>query len=314
MSLQFFRDHLLRPLLALVLCVAAIAKLFSFSSFAGVMMPLVGLGGRAATEISAVVILLELTSGVLLIARPSIRAGAAAAFALFLGFALVLTSAVMRGLNIPCMCFGFLAPRIPLRLEALLDLLFCLGALACMRETQNSAYDGERGGARPRLALTCAILWGSLILIWPTGGDRAGASVQHADEFFPGATALRGDFPAVTLIADFDDFACQICLDDFLAFCDSLNVLTSRPIPRIRLVARRDPSRTIADQSRMLEGWAAGNGYRFPVCVDTDSLFERTSAEKTSAIVWGKDGRLIDFARFPIGPAGRLRLLRAIAE
>ena len=151
-------------------------------------------------------------------------------------------------------------------------------------------------------------------MLWPEGGHAALAGVPAQGDFFAGASPVRGDYPAVMLIADFGDFGCQLCLDDFLAFCDSLNCMAAHGFPRVRLVARRDSTRTPVNQARMLEGWASGNGYRFPVEVDMDSLFERTSAEKTSAIVWGRDGRLVDFARFPLGPTRRKELLRALTE
>jgi hypothetical protein len=62
----------------------------------------------------------------------------------------------------------------------------------------------------------------------------------------------------------------------------------------------------------MLEGWAAGNRYLFPVSVDSESLFERSGVGKTSAIVLGVDGHLIDIAHFPTGSLKRNELLRAI--
>jgi hypothetical protein len=118
----------------------------------------------------------------------------------------------------------------------------------------------------------------------------------------------------VILLADFDDFGCQLCLDDFLAFCDSLNGERLRSAVSVRLVARRDSARSGAAQARMLEGWASGNRYRFPVSVDSESLFERSGVGKTSAIVLGVDGHLIDIAHFPTGSDKRNELLRAIGN
>jgi hypothetical protein len=64
----------------------------------------------------------------------------------------------------------------------------------------------------------------------------------------------------------------------------------------------------------MLEGWASGNRYRFPVSVDSESLFERSGVGKTSAIVLGVDGHLIDIVHFPTGSDKRNELLRAIGN
>ena len=312
MLMHPFRLHALRVVIGSALLVAGAAKIYAFAPFAAVIHPLIGLRGTPAIAVSVIVIWAELTTGALLIFRRWFRAASVAACTLFLGFALVLTAAVIRGIDLPCMCFGFLAPRLPLRVEAALDILLCLGALECVQ-----CAPPARGATKrisTRVLFACTFIWGSVLISWPGPGNAARAAVPAEEGFFGGASPLLGDYPAVTVIADFNDFGCQICLDDFLAFCDSLNSMTGRPIPRIRLVARRDFSRTYADQARMLEGWASGNGYRFPVGVDTDSLFERSSAEKTSAIVWGKDGRLVDFARFPIGPAHRNDLIRSLRE
>jgi len=314
MSLQVIVRHALRVLIGLLLVAAGVSKVFAFAPFVGVLRPLLGVSGAAALCVAALVIAAEMMTGILMLARRSMPAAAYASFCLFLCFALVLTRAVVRGIDIPCMCFGFIVPRLPLRIEAVLDLLLGLGALACLRDAVSSPGEGVSLRAGRVIPLVCGILWGAMVFLWPEAGRGARAGAPPHGEFFSGASPLRGDYPAVMLIADFGDFGCQLCLDDFLAFCDSLNGMATRGVPRVRLVARRDTTRSPASQARMLAGWASGNGYRFPVEVDTDSLFERTAAQKTSAILWGKDGRLIDFARFPLGPARRLELLRALKE
>ena len=314
MSIQCVCRHALRVALGLILTVAAAAKAFAFVPFAAAVHSLIGLGGNAATSVSAIVVAAELITGILLMTRRCMPAAAIVSFCMFVAFALVLTAAVVRRIEIPCMCFGQLVPGLPLRMEAALDLLLGIAALACIRGARPARAGGERLRAGTGISLGCTLIWGSALILWPDGGEGAHAGIPPPDGFFSGASALRGDYPAVLLIADFADFGCQLCLDDFLAFCDSLNGLAAGGVPRIRLVARRDSTRTIADQSRMLEGWASGNGYRFPVAVDTDSLFERSSAQKTSAIIWGKDGLLRDFARFPVGPGRRQALLRLLSD
>ena len=314
MSIRFVCGQALRLALGLILTVAAAAKILAFASFAGAVHSLLGLGGTAATSVSAIVVAAELITGALLIARRCMPAPLIISFSMFVGFAIVLTSAVVRGIEIPCMCFGQLVRGLPLRMEAVLDLLLGIAALACIHAAGPARTGGGRLRAGTGISLGCALIWGSALTLWPDGGRSAQAGVQPPGGFFSGASTLRGDYPAVLLIADFADFGCQLCLDDFLAFCDSLNGLAAGGVPRIRLVARRDSIRTIAEQTRMLEGWASGNGYHFPVAVDTDSLFERSSAQKTSAIIWGKDGLLRDFARFPVGPARRQALLRLLGD
>jgi hypothetical protein len=309
-----FAAEAARLVLGLVLTGASVSKVVAFHQFVMSLSSLTHMPAYVATPAAAALVALECGTGLLLLAGKSTRVAACAALFLFIAFAVVLSGAIVRGIDLPCNCFGSLGPRLPMRGQAILDLM--LAAVAFFLIQESAPTDGIVRGFSPLTggAAIAALLWGSSLLVWPHPEvDEAGetpvppALWQEKSEEAPRR-------PAVILLADFDDFGCQLCLDDFLAFCDSLNCERFRSAVTVRLVARRDSARSGPAQERMLEGWAAGNRYLFPVSVDSESLFERSGVERTSAIVLGYDGRLIDIAHFPTGSVKRKELLRAIVN
>jgi hypothetical protein len=299
-----------RIVLGLVLAGAALSKVVDIAPFAGAFSRLAHVPEPFATPASALLIGLEFATGLALLARKAARIAATAALLLFLAFTVVLSAAIVRGTDIPCNCFGSLGPGLPARDQAVLDLLFASVALFLVRSPRVEKPAVRRFSLLTPAASLCALLWGAALLVWPNTESGTESSLRAA---LPGEGYSGGNRrPGVVLLADFDDFGCQLCLDDFLAFCDSLNCQKYRSILGVRLLARRDSTRSAAEQARLLEGWAAGNRYLFPVSVDSGGVFEQSGVGKTSAIVIDRDGRLLEVAHFPTGPGKRLEILRAI--
>jgi hypothetical protein len=299
-----------RLVLGLVLAGASLSKVMAIHPFAGAFSRLTHVPEPVATPAAVVLIGFEFATGLLLLARKRIRFAAPAALFLFLAFTVVLSAAVVRGVDLPCNCFGSLGPRLPARDQAVLDLLFAAVAFFLIMSPRESIPGARKFSVLTRAASLCALLWGSALLVWPhsESGDESPLTASLLGEISPDGSRR----PKVILLADFDDFGCQLCLDDFLAFCDSLNGQRFRSNPGIRLIARRDSTRSAAEQARLLEGWAAGNRYLFPVSVDSGGIFEQSGVGKTSAIVIDRDGRLLDIVHFPTGPEKRSGFLRAI--
>ena len=302
----------MRIILALVLTAASVSKLFAFRSFAGSLPRLASVPEWLAPSAAACVMLVECVTGLLLFVRRSARPAAVLSLFLFLSFTVVLTDAIVRGVDAPCSCFGALGLILPLRAQAALDLLLASGALFLIRHSGGWRRRIEGHVPLSRAAALVFLSWGSALIIWP----HPEASGQHAITGPPGGEIFSGTPGrlSVLLLADFEDFGCQLCLDDFLAFCDSLNTGPFRSTIGVRLIARRDPARNARDQARLLAGWASGNGYGFPVSVDADSLFERSGVGKTSAILVAADGRLLDIVHFPTGSLRRNQILHLFQD
>jgi uncharacterized membrane protein len=310
--IRSYAPEFVRLVLGIVLAAASVSKIPVFHSFAASVSLLSGIPHSASFPAAAVLIFLELGTGILLLLRRSMRVAANSAVMLFLLFACVLSAAIVRGVDTPCNCFGNFGPDLPARGQAGLDIL--LASLAFLLIRKNSAVEGNTNVPNPVRMLfpASALVWGIVLVIWPhpASGGRVPAPVGNIplrDELLepPGR-------PAVILLADFDDFGCQLCLDDFLAFCDSLNGGRFRSAVSVRLIARRDSTRSVSAQSRMIEGWASGNSYLFPVSVDSGAVFERSGVGKTSAIIVAADGRLLDVVHFPAGILRRNEVLQAI--
>ncbi len=302
-----------RLLLGIVLAAASVSKISVFRSFAVSVSNLSGVPQSVSSAGAAILIVLEFGTGLMLLVRRFVRAAATSAAVMFVLFACVLSAAIVRGADTPCNCFGSFGPDLPARGQAGLDILLASLAFLLIREN-SAAEENARIPLPVRILLPLsALLWGTALVIWPrpASGGQAGVpagNILPGDEF----GEPRGR-PAVLLLADFDDFACQLCLDDFLSFCDSLNCERFRFAVNVRLIARRDSTRSAVAQSRLLEGWASGNSYRFPVSVDSGALFERSGVGKTSAIVVAPDGRLLDVVHFPSGILRRIEVLREIS-
>jgi uncharacterized membrane protein YphA (DoxX/SURF4 family) len=301
-----------RLALGLVLTGASLSKVVAFHPFAMSLSRLAHVPEYLAAPAAAVLIILECGTGLLLLTGKSGRIAASAALFLFVAFTIALSGAIVRGIELPCNCFGSLGPKLPMREQALLDLLLAVAAFFLMKRA--SATERREFYPPTGVAAIAALLWGSTLMVWPHPKTGEPRKISVPATFLQEKSEDASRHPAVILLADFDDFGCQLCLDDFLAFCDSLNGERLRSSVSVRLVARRDSARSGAAQARMLEGWASGNRYRFPVSVDSESLFERSGVGKTSAIVLGVDGHLIDIAHFPTGSDKRNELLRAIGN
>lgn len=299
-----------RLLLGLVLTGASVSKVFAFHAFAVSLSRLAHVPEYFANPAAAGLIAFECGTGLLLLSGKSLRIASSAALFLFIAFTVVLSGAIVRGIDHPCNCFGNFGPRLPMREQALVDLLLAVVAFILMK----AGFAGERPVPPTGVVAVAALLWGSALIVWPHPEADDGGAIQVPASLLREESGNAPRRPAVLLLADFGDFGCQLCLEDFLAFCDSLNSARYRSAVSVRLVARRDSSRSGPAQARMLEGWSAGNRYLFPVSVDSESLFERSGVGKTSAIVLGVDGHLVDIAHFPIGSGKRNELLRAIGN
>ena len=310
-TIRSYAPEILRLTLGMVLTAASVSKISAFHPFSVSVSLLSGLPQGVSPSAAAILLVLELGTGLMLLLGRSVRAAAASAAILFVLFACVLSAAIVRRVDTPCNCFGAFGPDLPARGQAALDVF--LAFLACVLVRGNSPAGRQVLPSLRIVVPLSALLWGIALMIWPRQASGGAAGVPAGD-LPPGIEiGIPAGRPAVLLLADFDDFGCQLCLDDFLAFCDSLSGGRFSSAVSVRLIARRDSTRSALAQSRIIEAWASGNGYRFPVSVDSGALFDRSGVGKTSAIVTAPDGRLLDVVHFPSGLRRRIEVLRELA-
>jgi hypothetical protein len=119
---------------------------------------------------------------------------------------------------------------------------------------------------------------------------------------------------SVLLLTDLDDFSCQLCLEDFLSFCDSLTVLYSSGALRVQGLVKRDGRHAEAIQAHMVQGWARGNAFTFPILLDRDSVYERSGVRRTTLICVDENNKVVMQETFPLGAGKRAEILRQLSR
>jgi uncharacterized membrane protein YphA (DoxX/SURF4 family) len=284
-----------RYLLGSVLICSVAAKLADIPGFIRSVMVLGDMGRPLAGVAAAVVLMLEIGVSALLWSGRHRRWAFFSAAGLLGLFAVVLTAAVFREIAGTCGCFGSLGPHLPFRYQALGDLVLAAGALILAGELP------RQGG---KLLYAFLGFWGATLILVP--GQAGGMGTSEVTAGTMGGTAA---VPRVLLFADFSDFGCQVCLEDFLALCDSLNERMAAGGVQVRLIARRDTSREEEAQRRFLTGWAKGNSYGFPVSVDREGIFGSRGVVRTSVVVEAGDGGVIAQGSVPLGAERRSDIL-----
>ncbi|HXX63738.1 MAG TPA: MauE/DoxX family redox-associated membrane protein [Bacteroidota bacterium] len=304
-------------LLGLLLLFAAGAKCLSLTPFFESIEQLSGVSKPLAAGIGLCVILAECGAALALLVNYRSKEAAYVSAAMFTGFAAALSRAIVRGIEIPCNCFGNLGPPMPLKGEVLLDLVLCVLALHLAGTISRSVSPEARRIRIAAPSAAMALLWGSVIFLLPhrhqSIPNEAFWTALHA-KIAQSAHFTPSDRMTVILLADFDDFGCHICLDDFLAFCDSLEFSSRARRPCVQLIAARDSAMSDEAQERRLKGWAAGNRYTFPLAIDRVGLFETTHRPKTSVLAVDEEGKILLAAYFPLGPTRRQEFLRAVTR
>jgi hypothetical protein len=307
-----------RLLLGSVFAAAGIAKILAFSSFQFSLAALAGVTGNTAEAMACCVIAAELVVGLSLLAGIKTRPAALAAGFMLVVFAVVLTVGLLRGITLPCRCFGGLGPGWKPPLQISLDLLLFL--LSFVAAGRMDGVPGSRPPSRRRKGAKIAVgmivaLWSAVVLAIPSPNETfaaGGAGVPSAIVKYMAENPLPVSQGRVLLLTDFLNFGCQLCLEDFLALCDSLNAHSSGGNWDSRLIIRADPRRSPAVQNRLLEGWLRGNGYTLRAELDRDSLFEKSGVKTTSVLAFDDAGRLLIDAPFPLGEERRRELLDAL--
>jgi hypothetical protein len=282
-----------RRILATVFFLSAGAKLADIAEFIRSVMILGDMIWAFALPTGMLVLLLEVAIGTFLFTGHRPKLAMLCAAGLLTGFSVLLSVAVFREIAGTCGCFGSLGPHLPYRYQALGDIALAVGAIAV------ADLFPRRGGG---LLLGLFGIWAVLLLVAP-------APLQESSLGIVGDGKRQMGNPSVLLLADFSDFGCHVCLEDFLALCDSLNVRATSGEAEVRLIARRDSSRAKGVQERFLAGWAKGNGYRFSVVVDSGGVFARAGVAKTSILVENGKGEVIARSSFPLGRGRRREIL-----
>jgi len=309
---------LIRLLLCLAFLTAALSKLLAFESFTTSVSQIAGQSPEIARPISWIVIGVEAGIGIAFTLRRLVRPASVIAALLLSSFAVLLTSMVLQGREILCHCFGNMFPHLSLGSEIAVDLLLLTGAVFLFCEIQPHEWRGRSNESRRwRLMLLwsttiVSILWSMIAMFVLDPAHSSLRIEQRVIGWFLESQPTASGFN-VLLLADLDDFGCQLCLEDFVSFCDSLTVLHSSIGLSVQLLVKRDGRHSEPIQAHMLRGWAKGNGFTFPVLLDRDSVYERSGVRRTTLICVDGNKKVVMQETFPLGPGRREEILHQLS-
>jgi hypothetical protein len=299
-----------------VLSAASFAKALDIGPFVLTIQRLTDTSPGVSGVMAWCVVITEAGLGVMLLSGRWRDGLLSAATALFFFFALLLGVLLVKGVRVPCNCFGPLGLKLSLRSQIALDLaLAVLGGIASWRA--NSRLGA--GSFRHRLLRASGIAVGFFICT---------AMVAALSERW--SPEVRGQFaqltecvvpvegveerPWIFLLVDFSDFGCILCLDDFLAMADSVDRLTREGKIHTQLICRRRSDRALDVQQRMLRVWMEGNTFGFDARVDEDSLFERTLCRRTTLVLLDEKRNVLFEGVFPLGESRRVEVIQGIRQ
>jgi hypothetical protein len=91
--------------------------------------------------------------------------------------------------------------------------------------------------------------------------------------------------PVLGLFLRFVDFGCEVCLNNFLDFCDSVNSNAARYGTRtVVMVFQRDDNEE-SYQLKTLRKWSRACNLNYPTCLASPEMFEENQIKYSTAIL-----------------------------
>jgi|GEM_PF-2020255 len=308
--------------LGAVFLIAGVGKLLMMETFATTVAGILAATHTAGLVAATAIVAMEIAGGLALLADYRTRM-VSLLFCVMVGaFIWMLSAAILNAEQINCNCFGLTGIALSNTQELLLDLLLfnafvVLAAGASRRDAMSSGGDGSTGPVEGFAAGgTLLLLEVLLVLSVLSGGtDRGGSTFDAAIDFAEHADArfaARGNGNRALLLMNYADLNCALCLDDFTVLLDSLESLFGENSDRVLLIFKEDQF-IRSDSSRHMRRWIAANGIAFPVFVAPDSVFDRASFDKSTALVIDRRNVVLLAERFPLGITKRTVALHLLS-
>jgi uncharacterized membrane protein YphA (DoxX/SURF4 family) len=301
----------IRVVLASVFLVTGVAKIPILSSVAATIDQLVPLGPVVSFICAVFLVVTELGVGALMLVGVGVVYAARIGAMLVSGFLVVLASALYRGAELRCNCFGFLGVSPSNQLEFIFDVFLFGGFILA------ACHAGDRGKRVSGVIWPVTAAAAVTLLVVTIGGSRSavlpdqrryGAFLQRAEsEGLLSRDVMPGN--RLLLLVDLRELQCAICYEDFVALCDSLSSprrvgLFARTVVVVRnALERRDRWR------EAMMRWARETGIAGPIVILPEEEFDQMSGGKNVAAVVDRYGSVVREADLPMGEALRNVLL-----
>jgi thiol-disulfide isomerase/thioredoxin len=283
---------------AVVLTVAAVAKLRDRAGFAAAVAGYQILPRRLAPVTARLVIGLELVSAAALVVPASRRGGAVAALVLFGGFLAAMSVALRRGLRVDCGCFPRSEPSLPIGPASLTrtGLLLVLAAIA-------AAAPGPPGPPGPPFWPTqVAVAAGALVIVagatW-LAGQLSGNDSE--DEPTPTGPPPGTQLVLPVPVASVSDGSGPVVFGYISPHCPSCQAL----LPALAELAEHHRVVLVsAFPEAEVSAYLAAHGISLPLLTGPDVLEANEIPWPPYAIVTTNEGVVL--SQGSIGTAGRL--------
>lgn len=300
---------------------AGLSKVLALSELAQTILHFVSLPDDAVRVMAVSLVLFELLLGAGLLAGYRIGFLATVASLLFAGFSVIMASALLRGEEISCHCFGVLPVQPGARAELVLDLgLFdlslLLGLLSLYRreDSDRQTVRRVRGLMRPAILVLCGqavVVTGVLSAGRSGGGVDANLLIRFAEAEADGFSVAGGTLRLI-LIGDIREFGCAPCFDDFLALCEDLR---ESSVPerarRVALLMRHGPE-DLTLTGEALKSWASETGIDWAIASLPDSSASVMGIRRASAVLLEREWRVRGEHAFPLGDRVRRDMVEAL--
>jgi hypothetical protein len=123
-------------------------------------------------------------------------------------------------------------------------------------------------------------------------GECSDSTLPHSARKYIGRIVTNSKEPVVVCVIRFSDFGCELCLNAFLDFCDSLRSGRSRlGRGRVEIFFTRDETPEAYQETTMRE-WLKGNGIDFPLHIIPSKYLAAERFDHSITYLMGKGGRI----------------------
>jgi len=299
---------MLSVILGLIFFIAGVAKIFSYTAFSHTISEVTNFSQTFTSVLAWTVIIVEIIGGIALIFRFNIIKVSLIFVVLISIFLWVLSTAIFKGTEINCSCFGILNIGLSNKEEATLDIallnLFVLLIFLSSKKTAENSlkqklltgiilviifylqysvfsplYNVEKDGIKESDV--------GYILLFLNNNENAFYNYRYGNRLL--------------FLLYFPDFNCPPCFDDFIYLSDFLRVQSpNKKIEKAIAIFKSDAVVNKNDTTR-LQRWVKANEIGFPVLIGEDSLFQRINFVKSCVLVIDPLGRVLLSEKLPLG-------------
>jgi uncharacterized membrane protein YphA (DoxX/SURF4 family) len=304
---------LIRLFLGVIFLITGISKIPIFNAFAYSITELTPLAGWIIYPVAACAIAIEIIIGLGLILKKQVRVLSGTLTLLIFSFIIMLSAALFRFEHYVCTCFGILGLELPVHEQIVIDLILInLSLLIFFRSTSETPIVSGVSFARiTGIVVSASIIWSAIVLTQPAFifGEKPELNLNEEVLFSHAASTGDAYSPRLVIMVDFGDFYCPTCLDDFLDIAETVSNNDEKMQGIVSVLVKRIPFMDEQEQREFVDTWQYNFDVTLPMPIDTAEIFERSLIEKSTVLLFDRNGNLLDSETLPMGPHRRSEIM-----